>query len=553
MLFFILLACAGPTDSVDSGEPTPGVEVCNGHDDDGDGLIDEGLQVRGYIDVDGDGFGAESSAWVACEAPPDAVTVAGDCDDTDPAVHPDAIEACDTPFDDNCDGVINPAGAVGCTDVWADTDGDGLGGGSSSCVCDPGDRPRTGDDCDPSDIDRGLDCTEGTAVPPSGARLLEDDDLAAWTLLGAADADGAPGDELLLSTTGQLAVVTLPRAGDTLFSEMVLGTVALTDYSFRALGPGGGTTELIEASYQAVLDPEDPSEAFHTVFPTLRGFAGPLTADTGPAWSWDLDPIYTSFLAESLFVADLDGDGIPEGWYASGTTHDRTGQAALWRGTDAGATELLRTKAPGALYNVAPLGDSDGDGLVDLGVLSFADGGSRVSMYPGPVVDTLPPASAVIVTSELFDLVALGDMDGDGYDDVALRGERIHVLRGPLESGVAADLAATRIGPESDDVHESALFVAAGDMGRDERNLIVTDTYWTGRVGTGALRGAVYVFHQLPTGVVDVRAADTRVYGLTYGAFGAYPTVLDDGRLLTGAHLENHAEGRGVFWVLDGL
>ena len=61
MFFLVLLACAGPTDSVDSGEPTTHVEVCNGHDDDGDGLIDEGLQLSGYIDADGDGVGAESS------------------------------------------------------------------------------------------------------------------------------------------------------------------------------------------------------------------------------------------------------------------------------------------------------------------------------------------------------------------------------------------------------------------------------------------------------------------------------------------------------------
>ena len=58
-------------------------EACNGMDDDGDGMIDEGF------DEDNDG-------WTTCD---------GDCDDADPDVNPGAFDYCDDGIDQDCDGV----------------------------------------------------------------------------------------------------------------------------------------------------------------------------------------------------------------------------------------------------------------------------------------------------------------------------------------------------------------------------------------------------------------------------------------------------------------
>ena len=74
-----------------------------------------------------------------------------DCDDEDPAVHPDAAEICDG-IDNNCDGSTDGADAPGAVSWYADQDGDGFGNPleeTSSCYEPPG---YTGDGTDCNDI-----------------------------------------------------------------------------------------------------------------------------------------------------------------------------------------------------------------------------------------------------------------------------------------------------------------------------------------------------------------------------------------------------------------
>lgn len=81
--FLLLVDC----DDLDPNVHPRGVEVCNGIDDNCDGIID-------LIDDDGDGY--------LSGTPPCA---GDDCDDSDPAVNPGAGEGCDG-LDTDCDGVI---------------------------------------------------------------------------------------------------------------------------------------------------------------------------------------------------------------------------------------------------------------------------------------------------------------------------------------------------------------------------------------------------------------------------------------------------------------
>ena len=93
-------------------------------------LIDTGTA---YTDADGDGTSV----------------AAGDCDDTDPSISPDAIEICDG-ADNNCDGDIDE----GVTTAWyADSDGDGYGADDTraeACAAPAGYIP-VGGDCDDAD------------------------------------------------------------------------------------------------------------------------------------------------------------------------------------------------------------------------------------------------------------------------------------------------------------------------------------------------------------------------------------------------------------------
>ncbi len=95
-------------------------EVCDGADNDCDGLVDEEDATdvyTWYFDGDGDGYGVDSDTETACDAPRDYVSHGGDCDDGDPAYHPGALEAdCTAASDYNCDGSVG----------FDDADGDGF-------------------------------------------------------------------------------------------------------------------------------------------------------------------------------------------------------------------------------------------------------------------------------------------------------------------------------------------------------------------------------------------------------------------------------------------
>ena len=63
----------------------PGMEICNGIDDDCDGMTDEGLARDFFRDADHDGYGDDTMHMMACTAPTGYIaydSTAIDCDDT---------------------------------------------------------------------------------------------------------------------------------------------------------------------------------------------------------------------------------------------------------------------------------------------------------------------------------------------------------------------------------------------------------------------------------------------------------------------------------------
>jgi hypothetical protein len=139
-------------------------EVCDGLDNDLDGLIDDeddslllSSATKRFADLDGDGFGDEATWILTCLPVTGFVLEAGDCDDTAPEVHPNAIEACDD-LDNDCDGLIDSEDTVQFSAddpiCYLDHDGDGFGDlddpGHPSCACTLEETQLTGD-CNDSD------------------------------------------------------------------------------------------------------------------------------------------------------------------------------------------------------------------------------------------------------------------------------------------------------------------------------------------------------------------------------------------------------------------
>jgi hypothetical protein len=99
----------------DDQDPTTGggaAEACDGRDNDCDAQVDEDADTRQWFrDNDEDGYGSQvSGTLLACEPQPGFISQAGDCNDSNPLRNPGAVEGCNG-TDDDCDGASDEAPA----------------------------------------------------------------------------------------------------------------------------------------------------------------------------------------------------------------------------------------------------------------------------------------------------------------------------------------------------------------------------------------------------------------------------------------------------------
>jgi hypothetical protein len=187
-----LLPTTGDCDDEDAGVFPGALEVCDGVDQDCDGVADDGLpRVTVYGDGDLDGAGDPSDPLDWCPIPPPGyVGTADDCDDDDPRRAPGNEEICDG-VDDDCDGAAPGEG---------DLDGDGFLDCGDCAPDDASVHPGAPEPCDGVDHDCDgvahdrLDCdpapTEALAVEGCGCVSGLFGGLAPWVGILAAVAAG---------------------------------------------------------------------------------------------------------------------------------------------------------------------------------------------------------------------------------------------------------------------------------------------------------------------------------------------------------------------------
>ena len=105
--------CDDPPDCEDdNADVAPGLaDMCDGVDNDCDGSVDEDGKQSLFYDQDGDGFGDVDQFAMTCETEGYA-DLAGDCNDRDAAVNPEAEDLPGDGIDQDCDGADFVGGAV---------------------------------------------------------------------------------------------------------------------------------------------------------------------------------------------------------------------------------------------------------------------------------------------------------------------------------------------------------------------------------------------------------------------------------------------------------
>ena len=170
----------GYNENVDCNDDHVGIypgapERCDGLDNDCDNQVDElgsEGEVRWYLDIDRDGYGADADTVItACSAPGSGnyASALGDCDDEDANANNFAMERCDDLVDNDCDGHINESDANTDPDTlgywFIDADGDGYGEpfrSQAACERPLDDNPwvSNGSDCDDADPQTHPDAAE---------------------------------------------------------------------------------------------------------------------------------------------------------------------------------------------------------------------------------------------------------------------------------------------------------------------------------------------------------------------------------------------------------
>ncbi len=432
-----------------------------------------------YADADADGYGDVESHVTSCEAPAGWIEDAGDCDDADDAVHPDAEERCNA-LDDDCDREVDE-GAGGET-WYTDVDGDGYGDSSDpqeSCEL-PEDAVTLGGDCDDADASVTICRYEGDTPlrEELDATLVGEQimDMAGYRVHHAGDLNG-DGFGDIVSTTNQ--------------------SYGSTGGAYVVLGPLSGERNLSTAD--AIVRAGDEAPELPMLMRGLDARAD-LTGDGEPDLSFgdymhDVDDLR---YAGRIWVLETPLEGELD--------------------LSAASAVISGTVADGCLGAEMTRMDVDGDGAQDMVAQVVINNGGgewtgEVHVFRGPLSGAVDTPDLSIYSESSLDGAGSAlldeDIDGDGVEDLLIGarnagGGVIYAFQGPLGLGaISLDDADVAISGHADSGHLGEELGQAGDMDGDGyADLIATAPYATD--GLDGAEGATWLFSGPLTGALSV-------------------------------------------------
>ncbi|MED5370864.1 MAG: MopE-related protein [Myxococcota bacterium] len=423
------------------------LEICDGVDNDCDGLVDNDPAdpSEWYLDGDQDGYGNLERVSAACEAPPGHVGQAGDCDDGDAEIHPQGYEVCDG-VDNDCDGLVDDADDsldLRTGELWyPDNDGDGYGEqaeGVQSCAGPEGYIDAPGD-CDDSDA----------AVNPNAAEVCRDgvdNDCSGDAPECALRGEVSWGDADFALNLGEYMVATTMDSNGDGVQELVVGHPERT-YKGKE---DAGTVYLLEQPYSDLLTDAtwttSGSEAGHYLGTSVSG--GVDINDDGLE---DLavgvmgDHAVHVFLGRESGLsssADFLIDGpdlaasypmafvqlLPGGQLATVSPSSRSvgnTQVHLWhdaptRYTEAFQADWSLTVQEGSelyLSGSEAWGDLNGDGALDFVLPNYER--EEGYLFIGPLEGDQTGSDRDTLYADTMGSATFADIDADGYQDLII-------------------------------------------------------------------------------------------------------------------------------------